>query len=61
MKQKISAVYTWLSDLSARFRGSEDVPDPESEFLLDFRETEDYRSGEFLNSLEQLTEADVPL
>ncbi len=61
MKQKISAVYTWLSDLSARFRGSEGVPDPESEFLLDFRETEDYRSGEFLNSLEQLTEADVPL
>jgi len=28
---------------------------------LDFVEPEDYRSGEFLNSLEQLTEEDVPL
>ncbi len=31
------------------------------ELALDFGESEDYRSGEFLNSLEQLTEADVPL
>jgi len=41
--------------------GREVPPDTESELTLDFGVTEDYSSGAFLNSLEQLTEADVPL
>jgi len=61
MKQNNSALHTWISRLSAPLRGSAEAPDPDAELMLDLEETEDYRSGEFLNSLEQLTEADVPL
>ncbi len=43
------------------FDKKSDTPDPALELALDIDEKEDYRSGEFLNSLEQLTEKDVPL
>lgn len=60
MKQNFP-VYSIVSRLAGYFRRAEDLPDPDREFCLDFDTSEDYRSGEFLNSLEQLTEADVPL
>ena len=61
MKQKFSALHTFTSRLASHFTGQNDPVDSDRELLLDFEESEDYRSGEFLNSLEQLTEADVPL
>ena len=51
MKQNNSALHTWISRLSAHLRGSAEAPDPDAELMLDLEETEDYRSGEFLNSL----------
>lgn len=38
-----------------------DSPEVQENMDLEFTSPEDYRSGEFLNSLEQLTEEDVPV
>ncbi len=46
---------------SFMYRKEAAYTDPSAELALDFSETEDYRSGEFLNSLEQLTEEEIPL
>ncbi len=57
MKQTFHTVHTWLSKHHRR-PGSHD---PEAELSFDLIDEADYANGEFLNSLEQLTEADVPL
>ncbi|MBQ8640886.1 MAG: class B sortase [Clostridia bacterium] len=50
-----------LRKLTSYFHRHPEQPDDSLELALDFTESEDYRNGEFLNSLEQLTKEDVPL
>ncbi len=57
MKQTLHTVHTWLS----QYRRGPAANDPEAELSFDLIDEADYANGEFLNSLEQLTEADVPL
>ncbi len=54
-----SNFYARLSHLC--HRNDTEPFDPDKELTLDLEESENYLNGEFLNSLEQLTEADVPL
>ena len=54
-------IFSAWQTLISYFHKTESTADTELELDLDFAEAEDYRSGLFLNSLEQLTEDDVPL
>lgn len=57
MKHNFHVVHSWLTQK----RKTCDNSNYDTELSFDLTDDTDYENGEFLNSLEQLTEADVPL